>query len=397
MKGMPYSVLSEHDTLEQAFQRSVGRLGDGEWRLALGGQAASQQPDKSLQHELLCMLHKPTECLTCLPNLYRVPPSPKMWFWKKYQHDKYLATVGDKVFGSTWITRPDDAPWINTVDYWARVEELWAGKDVVLVTGDEKSLTPALLHNASSVRVVKGPRQHAYAVIDQIQEEIGKPAGVVLMCLGATATVLAERLARLGVHALDLGHIGMFMKRRARAMVDKDYVASPEYRAVLRERYTQPGWGASGKHHWRTVYDFADFIKAADALDYGCGRGTLKQAMDRETINHGLQPLPMREYDPGIVGKDEMPQPADLVVCTDVLEHIEKDRLKNVLWHLKSLARKGLYLIIASGPARETLPDGRNAHLIQQPAAWWLRTLQDAGFKVLRNRTDKGLHVWIKV
>jgi len=35
----------------------------------------------------------------------------------------------------------------------------------------------------------------------------------ILLCLGPTATVLAWRLAKRGKWALDLGHIGMFMKR----------------------------------------------------------------------------------------------------------------------------------------------------------------------------------------
>ena len=88
-----------------------------------------------------------------------------------------------------------------------------ADRDIVLVVGDKKSITTEMIGSeAKSVREVIGPRQHAYAQIDAIEEEIGKTPARVLMCLGTTATVLAHRLARKGVHALDLGHIVMFMK-----------------------------------------------------------------------------------------------------------------------------------------------------------------------------------------
>ena len=103
----------------------------------------------------------------------------------------------------------------------------------------------------------------------------------------------------------------------------------------------------------------------AGVLDYGCGQGALRQALD----------LDIAEYDPAIPGKDRLPSPADLVVCTDVLEHIEPDLLQNVLAHLHSLTRKLLLATISTRPAVKTLPDGRNAHLIvESPDVWrqWL-------------------------
>ena len=171
-------------------------------------------------------------------------------------------------------------------------------------------------------------------------------------------------------------------------MITQDQIASPGYRDVLKQRYTMPGWGASGHSHAPVVDSFAREVGATSILDYGCGRGTLKKVMPRFDV---------REYDPGIIGKDMLPEPADLVVSTDVLEHIEPELLDNVLAHLKGLARKGLFLNIATGPAREILPDGRNAHLIQQPMDWWIKRLQDAGLRPKRTQERKGVSVWIKV
>jgi hypothetical protein len=89
-----------------------------------------------------------------------------------------------------------------------------------------------MLSEAASLRVVNGMRQHTYQIIDRFEEEIGKPSGPVLMCLGATATVLAERLAKKGVHALDLGHIGMFWRHAGIYRYQLDDLTSPAYRAA---------------------------------------------------------------------------------------------------------------------------------------------------------------------
>lgn len=188
-------------------------------------------------------------------------------------------------------------------------------------------------------------------------------------------------------------------------ITSKDEVATPEYRQVLQARYTQPGWGGSGKHHAVPVAIWAQGMaerlhatglipsRRLTILDYGCGRGTFKKRLLEHTKYEAHE---VTEYDPGIIGKDELPQPADIVVCTDVLEHVEAALLPNVLNHLKSLARHGLFLIIASGPAREVLPNGQNAHLIQKSPHWWLRKLEEFDLKPTRTKIEKGLHVWVE-
>lgn len=381
-----FKVLSEVDTLELALTRSIARVGDGEFRLARGAPSASQSPDPRLQREMVDLLAGPTSSLVCLPNLRA--GSPKMWFWNKYDNATYEGLCRQKLYGSTWITRPDDAPWIDRPEYWDRVAGLWTGRDVVLVTGDHKSLTEDQLTEAKSVRVVMSTRQHAYAHISEIQEKVGQHQGTVLICLGATATVLAERFAKKDIHALDLGHIGMFMRRRKKLLTDVDQVTTSEYRELLRQLHSTKSWGNAGKHHAETVVQFAGELSAKTVLDYGCGTGSMA------TVIAGR--LPVSEYDPGIVGKDTMPLPADLVVATDVLEHIEPDMLNQVLKHIRTLAGLGAYFIISCKKAKETLADGRNAHLIVQRPEWWLARLKEHNFTVLRSKVDHGFHVWAK-
>jgi hypothetical protein len=66
------------------------------------------------------------------------------------------------------------------------------------------------------------------------------------------------------------------------------------------------------------------------------------------------------------------------------------------LRHIFLLARRGAYLVIATRPARELLPDGRNAHLIIQPPEWWVEQLKKYGWTSIRTEQRKGLCVWLQ-
>jgi hypothetical protein len=60
-----------------------------------------------------------------------------------------------------------------------------------------------------------------------------------------------------------------------------------------------------------------------------------------------------------------------LVVCVDVLEHIEPEKLIYVLDDLKRCTKKLAFFVIDTVPAIKTLADGRNTHLIQEGMGWW--------------------------
>jgi 2-polyprenyl-3-methyl-5-hydroxy-6-metoxy-1,4-benzoquinol methylase len=146
-------------------------------------------------------------------------------------------------------------------------------------------------------------------------------------------------------------------------------------------------WGNDGHKRAREVLDFIQELRARSVLDYGCGRGTLAKGLGAggKKIS-GLGWMgPVYEYDPAIPKKARNARRVDLVVCTDVLEHVEPDKLAAVLAHVRSLARMGAYLLACTREANTLLPDGRNAHLIVQPANWWLRRIEEAGFTILRH------------
>jgi hypothetical protein len=381
-----FSVLDEEKTVALCRTQSIARFGDGELRVAVGGSAISQRADKRLANELRAILREERPgLLVGLPNFEH---TPRKVTWDKYRKGKFAALyVPGRTYASSLITRPDSAPWIDRSEYWESVRELWRGKDVVLVAGDRKSLTPGMLSGAASVRIVTAPRQDAYAEVDRIEQEIGKHSGLVILCLGCAATVLASRLHKRGIHALDLGHIGMFMRHAGAYAFDREDLASEHYRQQLKEKHESVAWGKHGHSHASEVQEMIRQLGARTVLDYGCGRATLAKA---------LSDVKVQEYDPGIAEKDHLPKPADLVVCTDVLEHIEPHLLDRVLRHIYLLARQGAYFVISTRPARELLPDGRNAHLIVEPPEWWLGKLAQQGWEILRHEERKGLCIWVR-
>lgn len=124
-------------------------------------------------------------------------------------------------------------------------------------------------------------------------------------------------------------------------------------------------YGISGAKHAKSIRELAQQMGTQDILDYGCGKRTLEDAIGFEIQN----------YDPAIPGCEARPRPADIVVCTDVLEHIEPECVDEVLDDIASLTKKMAFLTIATQPAVKTLPDGRNTHLIVQGIQWWLPKL----------------------
>lgn len=110
----------------------------------------------------------------------------------------------------------------------------------------------------------------------------------------------------------------------------------------------------------------AERYSCQSVLDYGCGKGHLA----RHITN-----LPMQLYDPGIPMFSAAPEPADMVVCTAMLEHVEFMSLYPVLNDLERLTKKIAFITVSTIPSSKILADGRNAHLVVKPIDWWITGL----------------------
>jgi len=142
---------------------------------------------------------------------------------------------------------------------------------------------------------------------------------------------------------------------------------SKEYADLNRKLHEErDDYGRSSKMWCGLIDQIVKREGHASILDYGCGKGEIKARMPL---------LPIREYDPAIPGKDAKPEPADLVICTDVLEHIEPPLLNSVLRDLARLTKRKLFFAVCTLKSTKTLADGRNAHLIVRDEEWWLNKL----------------------
>lgn len=108
-------------------------------------------------------------------------------------------------------------------------------------------------------------------------------------------------------------------------------------------------------------------LSTQDLLDYGCGKSTLANNL----------PFSIQQYDPAVDKYKALPSPADIVVCTDVLEHIEPELIDNVLAHIASVMKRAAYLVANTRPAVKTLADGRNAHILLRPPKWWCEKMYE--------------------
>jgi hypothetical protein len=146
---------------------------------------------------------------------------------------------------------------------------------------------------------------------------------------------------------------------------------SDDYRKQQEKLHENPNYGTASVQFAPMVTKIINQAQVEELLDYGAGKMRLFQNIKPD---HKLK---LQAYDPAIPELSADPLPMQMVTCIDVLEHIEPELLDNVLDHLKALTLEIGFFTVHTGPAVKVLPDGRNAHLIQQPPAWWLPKILD--------------------
>lgn len=148
---------------------------------------------------------------------------------------------------------------------------------------------------------------------------------------------------------------------------------TPRYAALNAELHARVPTYGTGGHRWaKYVTALARKAGATSVLDYGAGKCSLAAALS----DSGLL---VSNYDPGVPGLEARPVPADIVVCGDVLEHVEEECIRWVLADIVSLARKAVVLSISCRVGNKTLADGRPAHILVRPKAWWAYLLTGYG------------------
>lgn len=141
---------------------------------------------------------------------------------------------------------------------------------------------------------------------------------------------------------------------------------SEEYRKQQEKLHQNPNYGVASVQFAPMVSRIVNQTGVTELLDYGAGKCRLFENLQAD---HAMR---LQAYDPAIPELAGEPVPMQMTTCIDVLEHIEPELLDNVLDHLKALTLEIGFFTVHTGPAMKVLDDGRNAHLIQEPPAWWL-------------------------
>jgi hypothetical protein len=117
-------------------------------------------------------------------------------------------------------------------------------------------------------------------------------------------------------------------------------------------------------------------------LDYGCGKAIPydKDRCKEVDLRHPIQKLCNLKsfdlYDPAYEKYTTLPNKKyDIVVCTDVLEHIAEQDIDYVLTEILSRSKKIVFLNISCQPALKHFKEGKfkgkNVHISVFDPSWW--------------------------
>lgn len=158
--------------------------------------------------------------------------------------------------------------------------------------------------------------------------------------------------------------------------MNKDYIASEYCRLHAANRFK----GDSLKKYIAEINDLIQQHECKTILDYGCGK-----ASQHKKAKLGNVTL----YDPYYEPYNKKPEGVfDMVICTDVMEHIPEDEVGKILAELINYTDKILFLSICLKPAKKKFSNGENLHLTIKPKEWWESMLSNGkGIKIVRHYT----------
>ena len=153
-----------------------------------------------------------------------------------------------------------------------------------------------------------------------------------------------------------------------------------------------PVWNAPGREWTTTVAGLLHEHQAHTVLNYGCGEASVSLAIALR--ERGLDLI---EYDPATVGKDSMPPPADFVICTNVLEHLETARIWACLEHVAAITKRVAFVLVSVGASGHEPSDGRPGNMLVRSVTWWRIQLQAHDFVIWDEPHVRSDSTWVAV
>lgn len=150
----------------------------------------------------------------------------------------------------------------------------------------------------------------------------------------------------------------------------------PDYRALAKVADGNFG-GLSILQHVKSIRTLLTETESHTMLDFGCGRGEAYKSPHKLYKQLGLPRHAVTLYDPAFMPTATLPKGQfDLVICSDVLEHIPEHEVDEFVARLFSYAKKAVWASVCCRPAKKFFPDGRNLHVTVKPLAWWVEVFK---------------------
>jgi hypothetical protein len=130
-------------------------------------------------------------------------------------------------------------------------------------------------------------------------------------------------------------------------------------------------YGKSSEKFYILIREIIREKKKNIILDFGGGQSNLVYMLADYYNVRG------EKYEPSIKEFSELNiKKADLILNTDVLEHIPEHMLNDVLEKIKNISTN-VYFSIHTGLATVILPNGENAHCTVHQPDWWKKKLKE--------------------
>lgn len=151
-----------------------------------------------------------------------------------------------------------------------------------------------------------------------------------------------------------------------------------QYSLLHKNHKRFPGFSIKKQKH--LIRALIEAYQVKTILDYGCGKG--KQYTELK-VHENWGDVDITLYDPGYKPYGKRPQGKfDLVICTDVMEHVAEEDVEAVISDIFQYAKYAVFFCVFTGPSKKTLPDGRNCHVTVKDEEWWRNKIH--GIALLR-------------
>lgn len=233
-KNLVPRIANIDDTIDLLINtnKSIARLGDGEFFLINGIGNDFQEYNDRLAKKLKDILHNKNDNLLVGIN----------YLYYNMEYENYTDVVQQYFLSHIWKLREqinknidEDKDYVaaeftqlyqiyknyNFENYFNKIKKIWDNKDIVIGCGETvfDKIEYNIFSNAKNIIFEYMPSKNAFSMYDKLLEKMQKydKSRLIILILGQTATVLASDLTDIGYRVLDLGHIAKdydyFMKK----------------------------------------------------------------------------------------------------------------------------------------------------------------------------------------